>query len=342
MAPAQSPAWRRQFRTQFKKTKLCRFNAAGECAYGSQCAFAHGASELEHAPDLSKTSMCAKWQAGKCFLKTQDCPYAHGVEELCLTPAFTSLRTGPSGRLSKRKPGQDDSVCDGEQEPPPRVSMPAGVWKVGLAACIPPVTAALGVVEKGADLIISDDRDHCSTRSGSVSRESASTGTASQELGRVHREGSKERLHPDLWSGAGALPPSPPPESPPPERLLAAFQRRALEQERLLAGLQHRDVEQQRPLAGQRGQACDQERRGRGAEWLDDGLRALGMCPNVLMSAVPPLERAGGRGSKCPGTAIGAPVTGQHTPSPWCIAFDKYSPAYVPLRSEDNIIRINL
>mmetsp|Transcript_103842 Transcript_103842/g.293664 ORF Transcript_103842/g.293664 Transcript_103842/m.293664 type:complete len:211 (+) Transcript_103842:40-672(+) len=113
MAPAQSPAWKRQFRCQFRKTKLCRFDAAGQCGFGSQCAFAHGADELQKVPSLRKTSMCVDWQRGTCLRKSSDCPFAHGDSELRLTPAFSCL--GPSKRApivaeSKVPAGKDTSA----------------------------------------------------------------------------------------------------------------------------------------------------------------------------------------------------------------------------------------
>mmetsp|Transcript_100481 Transcript_100481/g.215317 ORF Transcript_100481/g.215317 Transcript_100481/m.215317 type:complete len:375 (+) Transcript_100481:94-1218(+) len=85
----RSPAWHQRFRSQFLKTKLCRFNSAGQCRYGSDCPFAHDEADLEVVPDLTKTSLCKNWEKGTCMLSADDCPFAHGDDELRATPAFT-------------------------------------------------------------------------------------------------------------------------------------------------------------------------------------------------------------------------------------------------------------
>mmetsp|Transcript_67811 Transcript_67811/g.196116 ORF Transcript_67811/g.196116 Transcript_67811/m.196116 type:complete len:352 (-) Transcript_67811:410-1465(-) len=91
-ASKQSPAWRGQFRSQFKKTKMCRFYPEGTCKFGKDCCFAHDAQELSQAPDLTKTSMCTAFMAGKCPLPSEQCQYAHGDEELRITPAFVAKK----------------------------------------------------------------------------------------------------------------------------------------------------------------------------------------------------------------------------------------------------------
>lgn len=110
MAPAQSPAWRKQFRTQFKKTKLCRFNAVGQCHYGKECAFAHGLEDLERPPDLTKTALCPRWQEGYCPLPPANCPYAHGPDELRLTPAFSRAK------FSNRTKEAAEAASSGQQQ----------------------------------------------------------------------------------------------------------------------------------------------------------------------------------------------------------------------------------
>mmetsp|Transcript_112916 Transcript_112916/g.224767 ORF Transcript_112916/g.224767 Transcript_112916/m.224767 type:complete len:310 (-) Transcript_112916:73-1002(-) len=102
MAPAQSPGWRRLFRGQFRKTKMCHFHALGRCHYGDRCAFAHNPEDLECAPDLTKTALCIAWQKGHCPLKAADCHFAHGTNELRLTPAFNKAK------LSQRTKGFHD------------------------------------------------------------------------------------------------------------------------------------------------------------------------------------------------------------------------------------------
>lgn len=75
----------------FLKTKLCKFNAMGMCARGSDCKFAHGDSELSKLPDFSKTEFCP------VLLRTGMCPdgatcrFAHAQEELRPRVAERSL-----------------------------------------------------------------------------------------------------------------------------------------------------------------------------------------------------------------------------------------------------------
>jgi len=67
---------------QFRKTKLCRFHESGRCRYAETCPFAHSLDELEEQPDLKKTSICKSWQQGCCMLSPEQCPFAHGKEDL--------------------------------------------------------------------------------------------------------------------------------------------------------------------------------------------------------------------------------------------------------------------
>lgn len=110
MAPAQSPGWRRHFRSQFKKTKLCRFNSIGQCNYGQKCAFAHSSWELENAPDLTKTALCLAWEKGQCPLKAEDCHFAHGSEELRLTPAFNKAKFSQRTRAAQDEPQESHKI----------------------------------------------------------------------------------------------------------------------------------------------------------------------------------------------------------------------------------------
>jgi len=143
MAHAQSPGWRRQFRNQFRKTKLCYFNAIDQCKYGQKCAYAHSPSELESVPNLTKTALCLAWQKGQCPRAAADCHFAHGSEELRLTPAFNNTKFSQRTRTT-----QHDS--DESQEVP------------------------FLDFEKLAEDVLSDSTQD-STRSGSMSRESTST-----------------------------------------------------------------------------------------------------------------------------------------------------------------------
>lgn len=111
MAPAQSPGWRRLFRGQFRKTKMCHFHALGRCHYGEKCAFAHSSEDLECAPDLTKTALCIAWQKGHCPLKAADCHYAHGAQDLRLTPAFNKAKLSQRTRVSQHEDGVEFSEC---------------------------------------------------------------------------------------------------------------------------------------------------------------------------------------------------------------------------------------
>jgi len=102
MAPAQSPGWKRHFRKQFRKTQLCRFNAVGQCQHGQNCSFAHSPGELTSSPDLTKTALCTAWQKGRCPLTAADCHFAHGSEELRLTPAFNNTKLSQRTRAAEK------------------------------------------------------------------------------------------------------------------------------------------------------------------------------------------------------------------------------------------------
>eukprot|EP00931_Biecheleriopsis_adriatica_P062952 TRINITY_DN38047_c0_g1_i1.p1 TRINITY_DN38047_c0_g1~~TRINITY_DN38047_c0_g1_i1.p1 ORF type:complete len:378 (+),score=79.22 TRINITY_DN38047_c0_g1_i1:110-1243(+) len=86
------------YRSQFMKTQLCRYFAAGACRKGESCNFAHGKVELSHAPDLKKTALCEDFKKGKCALSADNCPYAHGQEDLRSSPAFKDTRKGNSSK----------------------------------------------------------------------------------------------------------------------------------------------------------------------------------------------------------------------------------------------------
>lgn len=69
----------------FGKTKMCKFFILGVCAKGSECAFAHDASEMQASPDLSRTKICKTLiNTGVC--NDPECSYAHNKEELRTVP----------------------------------------------------------------------------------------------------------------------------------------------------------------------------------------------------------------------------------------------------------------
>lgn len=87
MAGLSGERWQ-LYRDQFMKTRLCRFNSAGTCNRGDACRFAHGRGELQEMPDLKKTTLCKQWRRGKCKLTAERCQFAHGKQDLHLTPLF--------------------------------------------------------------------------------------------------------------------------------------------------------------------------------------------------------------------------------------------------------------
>lgn len=66
---------------QFAKTKMCKFEILGICTKGTQCPFAHAATEINPLPDLSRTKLCKQLlQTGTC--DNPGCTYAHRKDEL--------------------------------------------------------------------------------------------------------------------------------------------------------------------------------------------------------------------------------------------------------------------
>lgn len=82
------------FQAQFQKTVLCKFHAEGRCKMGALCRFAHTWVELREAPDLTKTSLCRLYMKGGCKKTSEECPFAHGMRELRMTPMFQAKRQG--------------------------------------------------------------------------------------------------------------------------------------------------------------------------------------------------------------------------------------------------------
>jgi len=76
------------FQAQFSKTLFCKFFAEGRCKMGAHCRYAHDAEDLRDAPDLTKTSLCKPYMKGKCSKTSAECPFAHGMRELRMTPMF--------------------------------------------------------------------------------------------------------------------------------------------------------------------------------------------------------------------------------------------------------------
>lgn len=77
---------KKQANKDLQKTRLCAYFLEGKCGYGSNCSFAHSATEIKNVPDLRKTQLCTKFAEGKCHNK--NCNYAHGAAELRDPPNF--------------------------------------------------------------------------------------------------------------------------------------------------------------------------------------------------------------------------------------------------------------
>lgn len=77
---------------------------------GNSCNFAHEIEELNDAPDLTKTSLCVKFMEGRQCKDAAACPFAHGQQELRMTPMFNIMR--------KQKPTQEKESPPGFLDPP--------------------------------------------------------------------------------------------------------------------------------------------------------------------------------------------------------------------------------
>jgi hypothetical protein len=95
--------------SEIEKTAMCTFHPQGRCAKGSNCPYAHDISELREAPDLRKTSLCVKWQKGKCKHRyaAHKCRFAHGEEDL--RPSSNDDRQVSSARDLSSSASQSDS-----------------------------------------------------------------------------------------------------------------------------------------------------------------------------------------------------------------------------------------
>lgn len=68
------------------KTKICVYSLQGTCRLGDKCSYAHSASEVQDTPNLAKTQLCEAFAEGKC--DDPNCTFAHGLEELRLSPNY--------------------------------------------------------------------------------------------------------------------------------------------------------------------------------------------------------------------------------------------------------------
>jgi len=101
------------FHDQFRKTVVCRFFLNNACKRGTSCNFAHTASELREMPDLWKTALCKQWKQGLCPFSTEHCSFAHGKQELRMSPAFEQHSTAKQVPPSAPRSESTRSVASG-------------------------------------------------------------------------------------------------------------------------------------------------------------------------------------------------------------------------------------
>jgi len=130
-SPSEAPAGLKGklFRNQFKKSQLCHYHSAGKCKSGTACPFAHDASELTQAPDLTKTSMCKAFIAGNCDNSSDECKFAHGEEDLRTTPLFEVRSLGK--QIQKNTPDLG-TPCIHEFDMPPLQITPELLYAIGV------------------------------------------------------------------------------------------------------------------------------------------------------------------------------------------------------------------
>jgi len=81
------------------KTKMCKFYAAGICARGVACLYAHSSAEARELPNLYKTQLCTLFSFNGSCSKGDACVFAHGSKELRNTPTSTSPTRTPKSQI---------------------------------------------------------------------------------------------------------------------------------------------------------------------------------------------------------------------------------------------------
>jgi len=178
LEPGKKGGGKDLFRTQFMKTQLCQFYLQGRCRHGDKgekCAFSHGSVEIP--PDLTKTSLCKNFKAGKCCLSTAKCAFAHSERELRVTPLFVQKRHVQDAKLV--------GLISDVSNPPPvsNVPMPSfkGASSTDFAAAIHAAPSAMPLASRpwwqdlnltAGDFIqpagIASRRQACFAKSGSL------------------------------------------------------------------------------------------------------------------------------------------------------------------------------
>lgn len=105
----------------FGKTKMCKFYILGVCARGSDCAFAHDATEMNQMPDLSRTKICKTLiNTGDC--DDPECTYAHNKEELRSVPGVSGGAKG--GGEGYKAPVNANAIAQGQHANPMAAGIP--------------------------------------------------------------------------------------------------------------------------------------------------------------------------------------------------------------------------
>jgi len=90
MGPAQHNPGRLSL-TPLYKTRLCNFYPSGKCRDGQLCSYAHGEEELRLSPDFERTSVCPILiKEGSCT--RHDCRYAHNSGDLRTSPVLLKTK----------------------------------------------------------------------------------------------------------------------------------------------------------------------------------------------------------------------------------------------------------
>eukprot|EP00915_Cephaloidophora_sp_WS-2016_P004977 GHVH01006642.1.p1 GENE.GHVH01006642.1~~GHVH01006642.1.p1 ORF type:complete len:473 (+),score=45.72 GHVH01006642.1:577-1995(+) len=82
LPPAVPPPADSHIQKQCFRTKMCSFFKEGKCNKGDQCSFAHNMNQLKDRPDFKKTRLCVAFNQNKCMKPYDECPFAHGEEDL--------------------------------------------------------------------------------------------------------------------------------------------------------------------------------------------------------------------------------------------------------------------
>eukprot|EP00931_Biecheleriopsis_adriatica_P055724 TRINITY_DN3300_c0_g1_i2.p1 TRINITY_DN3300_c0_g1~~TRINITY_DN3300_c0_g1_i2.p1 ORF type:complete len:710 (-),score=112.41 TRINITY_DN3300_c0_g1_i2:120-2249(-) len=108
---------------QLLKTEMCKFFLMNRCGKGSECNFAHDASEIRSKPDLNRTSMCKTFlTCGNCDIP--NCAFAHDERELRTTAGFFKTKMCRFASSGRCKHGASCRFAHDPQELPQPV--PAG------------------------------------------------------------------------------------------------------------------------------------------------------------------------------------------------------------------------